>query len=99
VPQDLEEAAKWYDLASRHGDGTASSMLERIRLLQAQENARLQEERSARAQMSSAPPQRFVRVEPAMFRFSAPMIERRTVNIGPRPSLGVRGTAAHFGRR
>jgi TPR repeat protein len=97
VPQNLEEAAKWYDLASRHGDPGAGSTLERIRLFQAQER-RLQEERTARTQIPSAPQQRFVRIEPTMFRLSTPMIERRTVKIGT-PSVGFRGMAAHFGRR
>jgi TPR repeat protein len=97
VPQDYEEAAKWYDLAVRHGDPAAGSTLERLRLFQAQER-RLQEERTARPQMPSPPQQRYVRIEPTVFRFSTPMIERRTVNIGT-PSVRSRGMAAHVGRR
>jgi hypothetical protein len=78
-------------------------MLEKIRsaqAAQAQEVARLrslEEERRARAQMPSAPPRPVARVEPTVFRFSAPVMEQRTVHIGP-PLIGLR-IGRGFGRR
>jgi TPR repeat protein len=87
VPQSYEEAAKWYGRAASRGDATAGSILEKIRSAQ------------ARPETLSASPRTMTRVEPTVFRFSAPVMERRTVNIGPPPSFGGFHMGGHFGRR
>jgi TPR repeat protein len=101
VPQSYAEAAKWYGLAAKRGDQAAGSILEKIRSVQARESApsaRL-EERGARVQVSSAPRQSSARLEPTMFRVSSPVMEQRTMNIGPSPSAGFHMMGGHFGRR
>ena len=106
VPQSYAEAAKWYGLAARRGDQAAGSILEKIRSVQARESSpssRL-EERGARVQVSSAPRQPLARIEPTMFRVSSPVMEQRTVHIGPSPSAGFHAMGGmmgggHFGRR
>jgi hypothetical protein len=103
VPQSYAEAAKWYGLAAQHGDEAAGSILQKIRSAQAQDSAQSPrlEEHGARLQIPSAPPQSPSRIDPSVFRFSSPVMEQRTVNIGP-PSMGgfhMMGGGGHFGRR
>jgi hypothetical protein len=105
VSQSYAEATKWYGLAAKHGDQAAGTVLERIKSVQAQKDApppRL-EERSANVRMPSVSPQPVARIEPTFFRFSAPVLERRTVSIGPPPSAGFHMMGGmmggHFGRR
>jgi hypothetical protein len=63
------------------------------------------EERGARVQVSSAPRQPLSRIEPTMFRVSPPVMEQRSVSIGPSSSSGFHmmgrmgGMGGHFGRR
>jgi hypothetical protein len=92
VPQDYAEALKWYRRAAEQGDAhaqydaSAGSIVEKIRSIQAQESARsqrLEEERNARVQIPPGPPRPVARIEPPVFRFSAPVMEQRTVRIGP----------------
>jgi TPR repeat protein len=95
VPQSYPEAAKWYGLAAKRGDAGAGTVLERIRSVQAGQTAQ-----SQRLEVRSSGLPSMGRLEPAMFRFSSPMIEQRTIHIGPAPSAGFHMmTAHHFGRR
>jgi hypothetical protein len=95
VAQNYAEAAKWYGLAAKRGDAGAGSVLERIRSVQAGQSAQSQRLEARGAGLPS-----MGRLEPAMFRFSSPTIEQRTVRIGPPPSAGFHMmTAHHFGRR
>ena len=109
VPQSYVEAAKWYGLAAKRGDQAAGSILEKIRAVQARQDApapnvpaaRL-EARSASLQMPPAPRETALHFEPSMFRFSAPVMESRTVSIGPPAGFHMMGgpmMGGHFGRR
>jgi len=95
VPQNYPEAAKWYGLAAKRGDASAGTILERIRSAQAGQSAQSQRLEARGAGLPS-----LGRLEPAMFRFSSPTLEQRTIHVGPAPSAGFHMmTAHHFGRR
>lgn len=107
VPQSYVEAAKWYGLAAKRGDEAAGSVLEKIRSVQARDNAQYAqlEEHGTRVQMPAAP-QPSAHIEPMIFRFSPPLIEHRTIRIGSSPFGFHTGSAGgfhmmggHFGRR
>ena len=103
VPQSYVEAAKWYGLAAKRGDEASGSILERIRTVQARQSAP-PDMRGAHAPIPSAPQPSLTRIEPTVFRLSSPVMEQRTIRIGPPPAVafhpmgGMMG-GMHFGRR
>ena len=101
VPQSYAEAAKWYGLAARRGDQAAGSILEKIRSVQARGKLAI----FAAGGTYAAREFRFRRRRDSPWRahrtdhvpVSSPVMEQRTVHIGPSPSAGFHAMGGMMG--